>query len=51
MTENGAELLHMDSVDGLLMDLDGSYCFPTYGKVNDLIGCWRKHLNIAKDAP
>jgi len=36
--------------DGLSMGLDGSYCCMSCGKVNGLIGCWRKQLMIAKDA-
>lgn len=36
--------------DGLSMELDGSYCCMSCGKVNGLIGCWRKQLLIAKDA-
>ncbi|KAH7674818.1 Fibronectin type III domain-containing protein [Dioscorea alata] len=30
--------------------LDGSYYCAYCGKVNDLLGCWRKQLMIAKDA-
>lgn len=30
--------------------LDGSYYCTNCGKVNDLLGCWRKQLMIAKDA-
>ncbi|WOL06466.1 protein VERNALIZATION INSENSITIVE 3 isoform X1 [Canna indica] len=30
--------------------LDGSYCCTYCGKVNDLLGCWKKQLMIAKDA-
>lgn len=36
--------------DGLSMELDGSYSCMSCGKVNGLIGCWRKQLLIAKDA-
>ncbi|KAJ0965647.1 hypothetical protein J5N97_026785 [Dioscorea zingiberensis] len=32
------------------MKLDGSYYCTYCGKVNDLLGCWRKQLMIAKDA-
>ncbi|KAK6162553.1 hypothetical protein DH2020_002394 [Rehmannia glutinosa] len=35
---------------GLLMQLDGSYCCPSCGKVSGILGCWKKHLSIAKDA-
>ncbi|KAH9297555.1 hypothetical protein KI387_029237 [Taxus chinensis] len=38
------------SKDRLFMQLDGSYCCMSCGKVNGLIGCWRKQLVIAKDA-
>uniref|UniRef100_A0A1D1YIM4 Protein VERNALIZATION INSENSITIVE 3 n=2 Tax=Anthurium amnicola TaxID=1678845 RepID=A0A1D1YIM4_9ARAE len=30
--------------------LDGGFCCVSCGKVNDLLGCWRKQLTIAKDA-
>ncbi|KAK8635429.1 hypothetical protein V6N13_004166 [Hibiscus sabdariffa] len=29
--------------------LDGSYCCVACGKVNDLLGCWRKQMMAAKD--
>ncbi|XP_049934185.1 VIN3-like protein 1 [Nymphaea colorata] len=35
---------------GQLMQLDGSYCCPSCGKVAGIIGCWKKQLAIAKDA-
>ncbi|KAK6162548.1 hypothetical protein DH2020_002389 [Rehmannia glutinosa] len=35
---------------GLLMQLDGSYCCPSCGKVSGILGCWKKQLSIAKDA-
>eukprot|EP01018_Ginkgo_biloba_P005835 Gb_09246 [translate_table: standard] len=35
---------------GQLMQLDGGYCCASCGRVNGLTGCWRKELNIAKDA-
>ncbi|KAJ3696213.1 hypothetical protein LUZ60_001590 [Juncus effusus] len=30
--------------------LDGGFFCPFCGKENDLLGCWKKQLNIAKDA-
>ncbi|PKA51400.1 VIN3-like protein 2 [Apostasia shenzhenica] len=35
---------------GQCAQLDGSYYCIHCGKVNDLLGCWRKQLTIAKDA-
>ncbi|KAL0373330.1 UNVERIFIED_CONTAM: VIN3-like protein 1 [Sesamum radiatum] len=35
---------------GLLMQLDGSYCCASCGKVSGILGCWKKQLVIAKDA-
>ncbi|KAE8666854.1 hypothetical protein F3Y22_tig00112488pilonHSYRG00004 [Hibiscus syriacus] len=35
---------------GQLMQLDGSYCCATCGKVSGILGCWKKQLSIAKDA-
>ncbi|XP_026664244.1 LOW QUALITY PROTEIN: VIN3-like protein 2 [Phoenix dactylifera] len=35
---------------GLCTRLDGSYYCIYCGKVNDLLGCWKKQLMIAKDA-
>lgn len=35
---------------GQLMQLDGSYCCAYCGKVSGILGCWKKQLNIAKDA-
>ncbi|KAL1823866.1 hypothetical protein ACET3Z_010644 [Daucus carota] len=35
---------------GQLMQLDGSYCCASCGKVTGIISCWRKQLLIAKDA-
>lgn len=35
---------------GQLMQLDGSYCCASCGKVSGIIGCWKKQLIIAKDA-
>ncbi|XP_047307832.1 VIN3-like protein 1 [Impatiens glandulifera] len=35
---------------GQLMQLDGSYCCASCGKVSGIIGCWKKQLNVAKDA-
>ncbi|XP_031372854.1 VIN3-like protein 2 isoform X2 [Punica granatum] len=29
--------------------VDGSFCCVSCGKVNDILGCWRKQLMIAKD--
>ncbi|XP_019447463.1 PREDICTED: VIN3-like protein 1 isoform X2 [Lupinus angustifolius] len=33
-----------------LMQLDGGYCCASCGKVTGILGCWKKQLNIAKDA-
>ncbi|KAL8495573.1 hypothetical protein ACS0TY_019636 [Phlomoides rotata] len=35
---------------GLLMQLDGSYCCASCGKVSGILGSWKKQLIIAKDA-
>ncbi|KAG6662323.1 VIN3-like protein 1 isoform X1 [Carya illinoinensis] len=35
---------------GQLMQLDGSYCCASCGKVSGILGCWKKQLTIAKDA-
>ncbi|XP_022729818.1 VIN3-like protein 1 isoform X1 [Durio zibethinus] len=35
---------------GQLMQLDGSYCCASCGKVSGILGCWKKQLMIAKDA-
>ncbi|KAI8565552.1 hypothetical protein RHMOL_Rhmol03G0269100 [Rhododendron molle] len=35
---------------GQLMQLDGSYCCASCGKVSGILGCWKKQLNVAKDA-
>ncbi|EPS72618.1 hypothetical protein M569_02134 [Genlisea aurea] len=35
---------------GLLMQLDGSYCCASCGKVTGILGTWKKQLVIAKDA-
>ncbi|XP_057967972.1 VIN3-like protein 1 isoform X2 [Malania oleifera] len=35
---------------GQLMQLDGSYCCASCGKVSGILGCWKKQLAIAKDA-
>ncbi|XP_020585754.1 VIN3-like protein 1 [Phalaenopsis equestris] len=35
---------------GQFMQLDGSYCCASCGKVSDIIGFWKKQLAIAKDA-
>ncbi|XP_052198962.1 VIN3-like protein 1 [Diospyros lotus] len=35
---------------GQLMQLDGSYCCASCGKVSGILGCWKKQLNLAKDA-
>ncbi|KAL7125891.1 hypothetical protein ABFS83_14G146800 [Erythranthe nasuta] len=35
---------------GMLMQLDGSYCCASCGKVSGILGCWKKQLTIAKDA-
>ncbi|CAH9102017.1 unnamed protein product [Cuscuta epithymum] len=35
---------------GQLMQLDGSYCCASCGNVSDILGIWKKHLSIAKDA-
>ncbi|GAV82055.1 fn3 domain-containing protein [Cephalotus follicularis] len=35
---------------GQLMQLDGSYCCASCGKVSGILGCWKKQLIMAKDA-
>ncbi|KAL7586550.1 hypothetical protein Lser_V15G39122 [Lactuca serriola] len=35
---------------GQLMQLDGSYCCASCGKVSGILGYWKKQLTIAKDA-
>ncbi|CAN6564358.1 unnamed protein product [Malus baccata var. baccata] len=35
---------------GQLMQLDGSYCCATCGKVSGILGSWKKQLIVAKDA-
>ncbi|KAG0457995.1 hypothetical protein HPP92_023152 [Vanilla planifolia] len=35
---------------GQSMQLDGSYCCASCGKVSGIIGCWKKQLAVAKDA-
>ncbi|XP_054786663.1 VIN3-like protein 1 isoform X2 [Prosopis cineraria] len=35
---------------GQLMQLDGGYCCASCGKVTGILGCWKKQLNMAKDA-
>uniref|UniRef100_A0A7N0TET0 Fibronectin type-III domain-containing protein n=3 Tax=Kalanchoe fedtschenkoi TaxID=63787 RepID=A0A7N0TET0_KALFE len=35
---------------GRVMQLDGSYCCASCGKVSRILGCWKKQLVIAKDA-
>ncbi|KAL8120151.1 VIN3-like protein 1 isoform X2 [Apium graveolens] len=35
---------------GQLLQLDGSYCCASCGKVSGILGCWKKQLNIARDA-
>ncbi|KAF9662494.1 hypothetical protein SADUNF_Sadunf18G0058900 [Salix dunnii] len=35
---------------GQLMQLDGSYCCASCGKVSGILGSWKKQLLIAKDA-
>ncbi|GMN50481.1 hypothetical protein TIFTF001_019635 [Ficus carica] len=35
---------------GQLMQLDGSYCCASCGKVSGILGCWKKQLVVAKDA-
>ncbi|KAG9140811.1 hypothetical protein Leryth_022542 [Lithospermum erythrorhizon] len=35
---------------GQLMQLDGSYCCFSCGKVSGILGYWKKQLSIAKDA-
>ncbi|KAI7738623.1 hypothetical protein M8C21_018584 [Ambrosia artemisiifolia] len=35
--------------DGRIRGLDGSFHCVSCGKVNDLLGCWRKQLTIARD--
>ncbi|KAK1365413.1 Protein VERNALIZATION INSENSITIVE 3 [Heracleum sosnowskyi] len=35
---------------GQLLQLDGSYCCASCGKVSGILGCWKKQLSIARDA-
>ncbi|KAE8714158.1 hypothetical protein F3Y22_tig00110201pilonHSYRG00379 [Hibiscus syriacus] len=35
---------------GQLMQLDGSYCCASCGKVSSILGCWKKQLMIAREA-
>ncbi|KAK8933665.1 VIN3-like protein 1 [Platanthera zijinensis] len=35
---------------GQFMQLDGSYCCASCGKVSGIIECWKKQLTVAKDA-
>ncbi|OIV93476.1 hypothetical protein TanjilG_18692 [Lupinus angustifolius] len=35
---------------GQLIQLDGGYCCASCGKVTGILGCWKKQLNIAKEA-
>ncbi|KAI0522854.1 hypothetical protein KFK09_005239 [Dendrobium nobile] len=35
---------------GHSMQLDGSYCCASCGKVSGIIGCWKKQLAVAKEA-
>ncbi|KAL5722997.1 hypothetical protein ACHQM5_006448 [Ranunculus cassubicifolius] len=35
---------------GQVMQLDGSYCCASCGKISGVLGCWKKQLVIAKDA-
>ncbi|KAI4380418.1 hypothetical protein MLD38_006613 [Melastoma candidum] len=35
---------------GQLMQLDGSYCCASCGKVSGILGNWKKQLTVAKDA-
>lgn len=35
---------------GQFMQLDGSYCCASCGKVSDIIGSWKKQLAVAKDS-
>lgn len=35
---------------GQFMQLDGSYCCASCGKVSGIIGCWKQQLVVAKDA-
>ncbi|KAG6589896.1 VIN3-like protein 1 [Cucurbita argyrosperma subsp. argyrosperma] len=35
---------------GQLMQLDGSYCCASCGKVSGILECWKKQLAIARDA-
>ncbi|KAG0470708.1 hypothetical protein HPP92_017408 [Vanilla planifolia] len=39
-----------DEVQRIRTKLDGSYCCTYCGKMNSLVGCWRKQLMVAKDA-
>lgn len=35
---------------GQLMQLDGSYCCASCGKISGILGYWKKQLTVAKDA-
>ncbi|PKA51628.1 VIN3-like protein 1 [Apostasia shenzhenica] len=35
---------------GQSMQLDGSYCCASCGKISGILGCWKKQLAVAKDA-
>lgn len=35
---------------GQLMQLDGTYCCASCGKVTEILGCWKKQFIIAKEA-
>ncbi|CAL0313852.1 unnamed protein product [Lupinus luteus] len=35
---------------GQLIQVDGGYCCASCGKVTGILGCWKKQLNIAKEA-
>lgn len=49
--ECALERLKVGVVDlGQLMQLDGSYCCASCGKISGILGCWKKQLVIAKDA-
>ncbi|KAI3451428.1 hypothetical protein Pfo_008093 [Paulownia fortunei] len=37
-------------VNSCQLQLDGSYCCASCGKVSSIIGCWKKQLKIAMDA-
>ena len=35
---------------GQLMQLDGTYCCASCGKVTEILGCWKKQFIMAKEA-